>query len=251
MELKKMKFEQIIDKLRDDSHYYGEFGRQFLSNSDVGRLLTNPEQFGIPEEDSKVLAEGRFFHQCLLEPKKAADTPFVDASNRNTKIYKDFIEANGIPFVLLKNELDAIQWVVSRMRGNVTFYDEIYKEGNLFEEPMIGEIGGLVWKGKADIVCSDCLIDLKTTSDILAFKYSARKYNYDSQCYIYQQLFNKPLHFYVVDKSTGQLGIFRPTEKFVENGGYKVQRAIEIFRKYFGDNPTDDIINYYIDEILD
>ena len=25
---------KIIEKLRDDEHYYGEFGRQFLSNKD-------------------------------------------------------------------------------------------------------------------------------------------------------------------------------------------------------------------------
>ena len=26
----------ILDKLRDDEQYYGEFGQQYLSNSDVG-----------------------------------------------------------------------------------------------------------------------------------------------------------------------------------------------------------------------
>lgn len=241
----------IITRLRDDADYYGEFGKQFLSNSDVSRLLTNPKLFGTPEDDSKVLAEGRYFHQCILEPAKAVDTPFVDASNRNTNIYKDYIKENKIEFVLLKSEMEAIRFLTTEMTGNVSFFDEIFKKGNKFEEPMIGEIKGLMWKGKADIVTDTHLIDLKTTSDILTFKYSARKYNYDSQCYIYKMLFGKPLLFYVIDKNTAQLGIFRPSDRFIEQGEYKVEKAIEVYNKYFGPNPTDDILNYYIDEILD
>ncbi len=30
-----MKKNEIIDKLRDDEHYYGDFGKQYLSNSDI------------------------------------------------------------------------------------------------------------------------------------------------------------------------------------------------------------------------
>jgi hypothetical protein len=116
---------------------------------------------------------------------------------------------------------------------------------------MVAEIHGHQWKGKADIVCNDMLIDLKTTSDINSFRYSAKKYNYDSQCYIYQKLFNRPLVFYVIDKASGQLGIFRPSENFIKNGESKVLRAIEVWDKYFGPNPTEDIENHYIDETLE
>jgi hypothetical protein len=128
---------------------------------------------------------------------------------------------------------------------------DIYSEGNLFEEPMIGEIKGMMWKGKADIVTKDCIIDLKTTSDINKFKKSARLYNYDSQCYIYQQLFGKPLVFYVIDKETNQLGVYRPTEQFIKGGESKVEKAIEVYKKYFSEDSTDDISNHFIDETLD
>jgi hypothetical protein len=63
-------------------------------------------------------------------------------------------------------------------------------------------------------------------------------------------LFGKPLVFFAIDKTTGVLGIFRPTEEFVRGGEAKVTRAIEVFDKYFSDSPTDDIVNYYIDEFL-
>ena len=31
--------DSIINKLRDDEQYYGEFGQQFLSNSNISTLL--------------------------------------------------------------------------------------------------------------------------------------------------------------------------------------------------------------------
>ena len=33
---------EILEKLRVDEHYYGEYGNQFLSNSDIGTLLKDP-----------------------------------------------------------------------------------------------------------------------------------------------------------------------------------------------------------------
>jgi hypothetical protein len=242
--------DNIIEKLKDDNEYYSGLGRNYLSNSDIGTLLTNPKDFGKPREDNKSFAEGRYFHQLILEPEKAEQTPFVDVSSRTTKEYKNFCEDNNFEYVLLWKEMKELQKLVATMKRNITFYDEIYNDGNQFEVPAFGEIQGEMWKGKADIVGTDILIDLKTTSDINKFKYSARSYNYDSQCYIYQQLFGKPLVFFVIDKVTAQLGIFRPSEEFVQGGESKVGKAIKVYRKYFGAEPTDNIANYFINEIL-
>jgi hypothetical protein len=240
----------IIEQLRDDNNYYGVLGKQYLSNSDVGTLLNNPQGYGKSRPDSKNLLEGRYFHQLLIEPEKAQAIPFVDVTTRTTKEYKNYCEENNLEMCLLKKEKEDIERLVSVMKRNITFYDEIYREGNVFETPAITEIKGLMWKGKADILTSDSIIDLKTTADIQKFKYSAKAYNYDSQCYIYQTLFGKPLVFYVVDKATAQLGIFRPTEEFVRGGEAKVIRAVEVYQKYYGANPTDDIVNHYIEDTL-
>jgi hypothetical protein len=242
--------DNILDKLRDDKEYYSGIGKNYLSNSDIGTLLTNPQSFGKPREDNKSFAEGRYFHQLILEPEKAELTPFVDVSSRTTKEYKNFCEDNNFEYVLLWKEMKDIQKLVATMRRNIIFFDEIYRDGNEFEVPSFGEIQGEMWKGKADIVTEDSLIDLKTTSDINKFKYSAKSYNYDSQCYIYQQLFGKPLVFFVIDKVTAQLGIFRPSEEFIQGGEYKVGKAIKVYRKYFGDNADDNIVNHFINEML-
>ena len=242
--------QNIIDILRDDKEYYSGIGKNYLSNSDIGVLLSNPKYFGAIREDNKAFMEGRYFHQLILEPEKAKSVLRVDASSRTTKLYKDFCEENNIEFCLLKKEVEDIERLVSIINSNITFFDELYREGNQYELPSVGEIHGMMWKGKADIVTNDIIIDLKTTSDIDKFKWNAKKYNYDSQCYIYQKLFGKPLVFYAIDKISGVLGIFRPTEEFIKSGEDKVIRAIEVYNKYFSETATDNVENYYIDEFL-
>ena len=245
-----MKHEEIINLLRDDKEYYGGIGKQYLSNSDIGVLLSSPKDYGKYRADNKSFSDGRYFHQLILEPDKALDFKFVDTGTRLTKEYKEFIKDNNLPFCMLKKEKDEIENLVRVMTGNLRFFEQIYKDGNQYEVPAIGEIQGMMWKGKADIITDECIIDLKTTSDINKFKWSAKSYNYDSQCYIYQQLFGKPLVFYVVDKLSQQLGIYTPTENFILGGEQKVVKAIEIHRKYFGGNPTDNINNHFIEEDL-
>jgi hypothetical protein len=240
----------IIELLKSDKEYYNGIGKDYLSNSDIGILLSNPKDFRKPREDNKSFAEGRYFHQLLIEKDKAQFVPSVDVSTRTTKEYKSYCETHNLPFVMLTKEKEEIERLVKIMTANIQFYDDIYAEGNRYEVPAITELFGMQWKGKADIVGEKFIIDLKTTSDIQKFKWSAKSYNYDSQAYIYQMLFGIPLVFYVIDKGTGQLGIFRPTEEFVKVGEAKVVRATEIFKKYFGQTPTDDIDNYYIDEML-
>ena len=48
-----MKHEEIINLLRDDKEYYGGIGKQYLSNSDIGVLLSNPKDYGKYRADNK------------------------------------------------------------------------------------------------------------------------------------------------------------------------------------------------------
>jgi hypothetical protein len=243
--------QSVIDTLRDDHQYYNGIGKGYLSNSDIGALLTNPKAFRRQRDDNKSFAEGRLFHQLILEPEKVDKVVSVDVSTRTTKEYKNYCSENNVDFALLTKEVEEIHKLVGIIKANIVFYDDIYREGNLYEEPAVGVIKGMEWKGKADIITPDYIIDLKTTSDINKFKWSAKAYNYDSQCYIYEQLFGKPLYFYVIDKETAQLGVFRPSESFVANGEAKVEKAIQVYQKYFGSNATEDIDNHFINETLD
>lgn len=239
---------KILDALKDDEQYYGEFGQNYISNSDVGTLLKNPTQFRKPQDDNVNFHKGRYFHQLILEPEKAKETSFIDVSSRNTKAYKE-TAVNGI--MMLEKEGQEIRDCVNAMMENYSFFEGIRQTGCEYEVPSIQEFNGVWWKGKADIVCPDKLIDLKTTGNIDDFKWSARKYNYDSQCYIYQKLFGLPLEFYVVDKTTKRLGIFKPSEEFVARGEQKVIQAIEVYNRFFNeDKKTEDINEYFINDVL-
>ena len=84
------------------------------------------------------------------------------------------------------------------------------------------------------------------SGDIKKFHYTAKSYNYDSQAYIYQMLFNKPLVFYVIDKNTEQLGVFSTTDAFLDKGREKVEKAVEVYNKFFGKEATEDINQYFL-----
>ena len=131
-------------------------------------------------------------------------------------------------------------------------FDLIYEDGNEFEIPEIQKIMNLDWKGKADILNhkSNLIVDIKTSSDIDKFMYSAKTYNYDSQAYIYQRLFGKPLIFLVIDKRTARLGIFECSPMFIQGGQEKVEQAVEVYHKYFSNEATEDINSYIHRQIL-
>lgn len=234
--------------LRSDREYYTGIGKEFLSNSDIGTLLKNPEMFGVSRPDNKNFAEGRYFHQLILEPEKAKETPIVDYASRSTKGYKEAILDMDVEVLLLKKEAEQIENLASRMKSNLDFFELIYAKGNKFEEPEVKQIKDTWWKGKADIVHKDYVIDLKTTSNIDDFKWNARKYNYDSQAWVYKHLFGKPMLFLAIEKTTGRMGMFTGKEDFYERGEVKVNKAIEIYNTFFSEGAEKDITHHYIKE---
>ena len=83
-----MNKENVIEKLRDDQHYYGDFGKKYLSNSDISALLTNPLALGKPSEPRPAFLVGGYFHTAILEPDKLKKYKVIPSSTRNTKVYK-------------------------------------------------------------------------------------------------------------------------------------------------------------------
>ncbi len=63
-------------------------------------------------------------------------------------------------------------------------------------------------------------------------------------------LFNKPLVFCVIDKNTEQLGVFSTTDTFLDKGREKVEKAVEVYNKFFGKEATEDINQYFLNEEL-
>ena len=226
---------QVLKRLRNDEDYYGEFGKQYLSNSDIYHLLNNPLKFQQPHEPSAAFLVGGYFHTAILEPDKLKKYKIIQSTTRNTKAYK---EMSGGELCLLQHEVDKIELMKEKLMANNIIADLIMgTDGKLndFEEPNIKMIEGKTWKGKADIVNHNegLVIDLKTTSDINKFKSSAWRFNYDSQAYIYSKMFGYEFLFIVVDKNTHQVGVFDCSSQFYESGKDKVRRAVEAYELFF------------------
>ena len=243
-----MKKEDVIEKLRDDEHYYGPFGKKYLSNSDIGTLLTNPLALGKPSEPRPAFLVGGYFHTAILEPDKLKKYRVIQSSTRNTKAYK---EMSGGELCLLQHEVDNIEKLSDIMLDNKVCKGLIRDSNTEYETPAITELEGEMWKGKADIVNHNekLVIDLKTTADITRFKWSASKYNYDSQAYIYSKLFGYEMIFIVIDKNSGQLGIFDCSPEFYAKGQDKVQRAVEAYKLFYKQKNFDPK-QYFINKTL-
>ena len=243
--------QEILKKLKNDEHYYGTYGKQFLSNSDIYTLLNNPLQLGKPYKSNPNFLVGGYFHTCILEPNKLEKFKVIRSTTRNTKEYK---ELSGGEVCLLQHEVDNIELMRDVLMKNDICADLIMgTDGKLndYEIPMIKEIEGAMWKGKADIVNHDekLVIDLKTTGEIDKFYWSAKKFNYDSQAYIYRELFGYEMLFIVIDKNTHQIGLFDCSPQFYETGMDKVKKAIEVFDLFYN---TDDFdpSQYFINQTL-
>ena len=227
-----MNKKEVLKALEDDSNYYGDFGKKYLSNSDISTLLTNPLALGKGLAPRPAFLVGGYFHTAILEPEKLKNFKIVEATTRNTKAYKEISDGE---ICLLQHEVDQIELMTEKMLSNEVCRDLI-RLGNVeYERPGITELEGHMWKGKADIVNHDekLIIDLKTTADITKFKYSASKYNYDSQAYIYSKLFGYEMLFIAIDKNTHQIGIFDCSPEFYERGKDKVQRAVQAYELFY------------------
>ena len=69
-----MKTKEIIKNLRDDSKYYGEYGKQWLSNSDVYTLLYDTQQYGCKVDVNERMLKGSYLHTLCLQPGKKRTT---------------------------------------------------------------------------------------------------------------------------------------------------------------------------------
>ena len=228
---------KIIEKLKQDEHYYGDYGKQFLSNSDISILLKNPKLLREDKPKTTAMVIGGYFHTAILEPNKLKSFKIIESSTRNTKKYKEISDGE---ICLLQHEVDKIELMTEAMMDNKICRSLIRGSTNSginveYEIPGITELFSNKWKGKADVINHEekLVIDLKTTSDIDKFRWSASKFNYDSQAYIYSNLFGYEMLIIVIDKETHQIGLFDCSPDFYKSGEEKVRKASDAYDLFF------------------
>ena len=235
-----------ISRLRNDEDYYGAYGKQFLSNSDIDTLINNPADFQKPSEDKIEYKFGRAFHELVMFGDSEHIEEVVEASTRTTKIYKEAVAEAG-QMLFLQKEYDQLMFLVDKFQSN-KHVDELMLGKNVeYEVPIVGSLFSedILWKGKADVVNGDLIIDIKTTSNLKSFGKTVKPYNYDSQAFIYSTLFAKNFKFIAVDKNTGVIGIFDVSPYTIADGEMKANIAEDKYIEYFV-KQTEEIQNHTI-----
>ena len=246
--MKKTQIKKVLKELEDDEKYYGDFGKQFLSNSDIKSLLENPDEFHQKQEGNPNLIKGAYFHTLVLEPDKLHRYKLIESSTRNTNTYK---ELSGGEMCLLQKEADELELLRDRLMTNTAAKDLIIDVDVEYEVPGVIKLADEWWKCKTDIKnnTQGLIVDLKTTSDLLNFDRSARNYNYDSQAFIYSSYFNMDFIFLVIDKKSKKIGIFDCSPQFLQRGKDKVEQAAEAYRLHHK-NDDFNMDEYFISKTL-
>ena len=228
--------EELLKLMEDDNFYYGNLGKNALSSSASKMLLQSPKTYKYVTKygsaESQALRDGWLFHAAILEPHVFDAQIFVDCKSKAAKAYKEAVAEHGKVYTIAEKEK------ANRLAD--AFYKNEHARQLLidteFEKPAIGNLFGLPFRAKADVLGKNSLVDLKTTADIKAFPFSSKKYGYDVQAFIYCQLFGidyKDVRFIAVDKGSLDIGIYDISEEFYMEGEKKTEAACEIYKTFF------------------
>lgn len=227
---------ELLKRMEDDEFYYGELNTLALSSSSLKQLLSSPKTYNFSLKygsgESAALRAGALFHWAILEPEKFASQKFVEVQSRNTKKFREAKEEFGKVFTA--KERSEAERLVDAFYRNEHAKELITKAE--FEIPAIDNVLDMPFRGKADVLGTNRIVDLKTTTDIKGFSYSANKYGYDVQCYLYCNLFgksHKDFYFLALDKGSLDIGIFNCSEEFYFRGEEKVEKALDLYNKFF------------------
>ena len=164
----RFKKDTLIDLLKEDDFYYGYMAKAALSSSSIKML--HREMGGSPKKykyildygspDSQALRDGWLFHTAILEPDVFNDQIFVDVQSKNTKKYKEALSEHGKVFTM-KEKRDAERLADAFLRNEQALR---LLDNSEFEVPACGMIGGYPFRGKADVLGKNKIVDLKTTN---------------------------------------------------------------------------------------
>jgi len=227
---------ELVKRMYNDTFYYGELNELALSSSSLKLLLSSPKTYKFSLEygssDSQALRDGWLFHTAILEPEVFSAQEFVEVQSKNTKKFREAKAKN--PRVFTAKERGDAERLVDAFYRNEYAKQLITKAE--FEIPAIDNVLDYPFRGKADVLATDRIVDLKTTTNIQNFSWSAQKFSYEVQCYLYCNLFKKEykdFHFLVLDKGSLDIGIFNCSEEFYYRGEEKVQKALDLYNKFF------------------
>ena len=226
--------EELLDNMYDDSFYYGYLGKNALSSSSIKTLLSSPKTYYFTTKygssETQALRDGKLFHTMILEPEKLNDIIFVEAATKASKEYKLAKETGKE--VYTNTEKKAAERLCDALLRNEAVKEYLTKAE--YEVPQIAMIDGVPIRAKADIIKGNTIIDLKTTTGIKDFRYSADKYSYDLQAWLYKEMFGVDnFVFIAIDKGSLDIAIFECSDEFYAKGKAKFEQGVSNYKHFF------------------
>lgn len=243
--------EELLDKMYDDTFYYGYMGQNSLSSSSIKLLAKRPLKYldtiGGESVHNSAFDFGSLFHWYVLEPEVYKKQVFVDVPKRTGKVWKEALAEHDRVF--LQSDKDKVEVIAESFLSCSKI--QYILEKSRPEVPAVGTIGGYTFRAKADILGDGYIADLKTCQNIKWFKSDAWKFGYSAQVYIYCKLFDIDYTnwvFIAVDKSSGDFGFFSISEEFYLNGKQIVEDGISNYKRI--ESGDIDFEPYYIEDII-
>mgnify|MGYP005988418541 CR=1 FL=1 len=247
--------QELINNMDNDEFYYKLCGKNMLSSSSAKLLLDSYKKFyyvqKYGQKETQPLRDGWLFHTAILEPDVYERQHFTTVKSKNSVAFKEALkEFEGCPDVKVfsaqeKQSAERLADAFLKNSGLVQYLNKAQTE-----VPIAGEVMGMPFRGKADIITKGGgIIDLKTTTNVRNFKHSAYNFSYDLQCFIYSNLFNvsyKDFLFIAIDKDSLVPKVCDVSEDFYFSGEQKCERAIQEYKE----NVEKDINEYVIWETL-
>jgi hypothetical protein len=242
---------EILDNMYSDDFYYGYLGKQALSSSTLKMVLKSPKTYKYVtkygQSETQPLRDGKLFHTLILEPHKIDELVIVDVATKANKVYKE-AKAEGKEVYTTKEIKDAERLADAILKNDEAVH---YMSKAEFEVPEIAMIDGLPFRAKADILKDNMIVDLKTTTGLNEFRYSADKYSYDLQAYLYREMFGVDEFVFVcIDKGSLDIGIFECSDEFYQRGKEKLEQGISNYKYFFASDSDVDLNQYVLRGIL-
>lgn len=241
--------QELIKRMYDDNFYYGDLNKLALSSSSLKLLIDSPKKYHYiqmyGQKESQGLRDGTLLHTLILEPEKWDQFVFVDVASKNSKAYREAKMEHGVVYTRKeKQDAERVADALLKNEGALKLLTDCD-----YEVPTIGEVFGYPFRAKADVLGAGRITDIKTCSDIKAFPYSAKKYGYDVQCFLYCSLFGidyQDFKFLVIDKGSLDVGLWEVSEEFYNEGMEKVKYGISVYQDFFTNDEEIDLNNYII-----
>jgi len=247
--------QELINNMDNDEFYYKLCGKNMLSSSSAKLLLDSYKKFYYVQKygmkETQPLRDGWLFHTAILEPDVYERQHFTNVKSKNSVAFKEALkefEGNPDVKVFSAQEKQSAERLADSFLKNSKLVQYLNKAET--EVPIAGEVMGMPFRGKADIITKHGgIIDLKTTTNIKNFKHSAYNFSYDLQCFIYCNLFKvdpKDFLFIAIDKDSLVAKVCEVSEEFYFSGENKCERAI----KEYKENKDKDLNEYTLWETL-